>query len=499
MTQCGYTAGIWWWILTSVRGAVINPSETGQFQFMFLRLSATLALCVSITQLAISANASAADGDSPETAIAEFYRLMSFEAGSRPDYDRIRSLLADDAVLLMSASPESIELIDADESIRRIRQKTEESGLGDYGFLATPRNINCRVANATAHCVTVVEVQYPGLDVQPVVSTDLTTLEKQEGRWLATSSAMFVSVPDVEPPSILSFPVKRSGPTPTEGRKWDRPLPFLAQKVMDLGYDLPEPFGISIIPVMMRQDMDLDNLAISLTGGPLRDIDIVNFAGTSVDSTTLQIKLDAWLFPFMNAFASVGYVDGGASVPVAVLGTDFMDFLGLGARCDGGVLEPDMCQRTLVGDFDTSYRGESYTAGFTLATGWKNMFVAIPVSYTVTHLDDGKKPEAFNVSPRVGVNSDTGGWGVISTYIGATYLDSENVVTGEFTFDTSDSGVPELGDTTTIDYQVDQSSKDKWNYLIGFNWNVSKKWSAMAEAGFGGSRSNFISSFTYRF
>ena len=176
-----------------------------------------------------------------------------------------------------------------------------------------------------------------------------------------------------------------------------------------------------------------------------------------------------------------------------------MDFLGLGARCDGGALEPDMCQRTLLGDFDTSYRGESYTAGFTLATGWENMFVAIPVSYTVTHLDDGKKPEAFNVSPRVGVNSDVGGWGVISTYIGATYLDSENVVTGEFTFDTSGSGVPELGDTTTIDYQVDQSNKDKWNYLIGFNWNVSKKWSAMAEAGFGGSRSNFISSFTYRF
>jgi hypothetical protein len=463
------------------------------------RILPALALCASIAQPAISANATAADSDSPESVIAEFYRLISFEAGSRPDYDRIRSLLADDAVLLTNVSPETIELIGADESIRRIRQKIEESGLGDYGFLSTPENINCQVANVTAYCVTVVEVQYPGLDVPPVVSTDLTTLEKQEGRWLATSSAMYVTVPDVAPPSILSFPVKRSGPTPTEGRKWDRPLPFLAQKVVDLGYDLPEPFGISIIPVTMRQDMDLDNLAISLTGGPLRDIDIVDFAGTSVDSTTLQIKLDAWLFPFMNVFASVGYVDGSANVPVAVQGTDFMDFLGLGARCDGGGLEPDMCQRTLLGDFDTSYRGESYTAGFTLATGWKNMFVAIPVSYTVTHLDDGKKPEAYNVSPRLGVNSDAGSWGVISTYIGATYLYSENVVTGEFTFDSSDSGVPEIGDTTTIDYEVDQSNKDKWNYLIGFNWNVSKTWSAMAEAGFGGSRSNFISSFTYRF
>ncbi len=466
---------------------------------MYIRLLVMLTLCMFISQHAMATSATEVGDDSPEAVIAEFYRLMSFEAGSSPDYDRLRNLLADDAVLLLSATAETIELIDADESIRRIQQKIEESGLTDYGLLAIPKNINCQIADVTAYCVTVVETQYPGLDAPSVISTDLTTLEKQEGRWLATSSAMFVTVPDVEPPSILSFPVKRTGPTPVKGREWDRALPFLAQKVIDLGYDLPKPFGISIIPVAMRQDMNLDNLAISLTDGPLQDIPIVDFAGTSVDSTTLQVKLDAWLFPFMNLFASVGYVDGGANVPVVVQGADLMNYLGLGARCNGGALEPNMCQRTLIGDFNTSYEGESYTAGFTLATGWKNMFVALPVSYTWTYLNDDKEAEAFNISPRIGVTSDIGSWGAMSTYIGATYLDSTNVVTGQYTFDTPDSGVPEIGDTTTIDYQVDQSNKDKWNYLIGFNWNISKKWSAMAEAGFGGSRSNFISSFTYRF
>jgi len=438
--------------------------------------------------------------DSPEAVIVEFYRLMSFQAGSRPDFDGIRSLLADDAVLLTSATPETIELTDADESILRIQQKMEESGLADFGLLSIPKNINCHIADVTAYCVTVVETQYPGLDdVQPVISTDLTTLEKQEGRWLATSSALFVSVPDVEPPSILSFPVKRTGPTPVKGRKWDRPLPFLAQKVIDLGFDLPKPFGISVMPVIMRQDMNLDNLAFSLTGGPLREIDIVDFDRTSIDSNTLQVKFDAWLFPFMNVFASVGILDGSGSVPVTIQGADLMDYIGLGARCDGGALEPDMCQRTLAGEVKPTYKGETYTAGFTLATGWKNMFVAIPASYSWTKLDDGKEAEAFNISPRIGVNSDIGSWGAMSTYIGATYLDSTNEVTGIFTFETSDPDVPELGDTVTIDYQIDQSNKDKWNYLIGFNWNISKKWSAMAEAGFGGSRSNFISSFTYRF
>ncbi len=87
----------------------------------------------------------------------------------------------------------------------------------------------------------------------------------------------------------------------------------------------------------------------------------------------------------------------------------------------------------------------------------------------------------------------------MSTYIGATYLDAKFDITGSVTFDTRDSGVPGVGDTTTVDYKITQKNKEKWNYLIGFNWDITKSWSAQAEAGFGGSRSNLISSATYRF
>ena len=37
------------------------------------------------------------------------------------------------------------------------------------------------------------------------------------------------------------------------------------------------------------------------------------------------------------------------------------------------------------------------------------------------------------------------------------------------------------------------------NYLLGFNWDFSKTWSVMAEAGIGGSRQSFISAVTFRF
>ena len=42
-------------------------------------------------------------------------------------------------------------------------------------------------------------------------------------------------------------------------------------------------------------------------------------------------------------------------------------------------------------------------------------------------------------------------------------------------------------------------SSYRWNYLIGFNWEMYRQWSVMVEAGFGGSRDNFIAGATYRF
>ena len=467
---------------------------------MYFRLFVLLVLYLSVPRLAMAASATEIDTDTPEKTIEEFYRLLSFEAGSRPDFDRLRLLLTDDAVILEQDSSADIELLGAEESLRRIGNKIEEVGFENFGLRFIPRSIDCKTSNLLAYCVTSVEVQYPGLDAQPVITTDLSTLEIKEGRWLATSSALFVKIPDINPPSILSYPVRRKTPAPVEGRKWDRPLPFMAQKAIDLGYDLPGPFGISIIPVTMRQDMNLNGLAVSVNGGPTGDIDFVDFATPSVDSDTLQVKLDAWLFPFMNVFAVVGLLDGSSTVPVIIQGEDLMNFINLGSRCDGGLAQPGICTRTLAEAAKPEYGGESYTLGTTLATGWDKMFVALPLTYTRTNLDNKDDyVEAYSVSPRIGVTGDAGNWGSISTFIGATYLDSTNKITDTVTFDTSDSGVPELGDTTTLEYTVDQSNKDKWNYLIGFNWSITQNWGAHAEAGFGGSRSNFISSMTYRF
>jgi hypothetical protein len=86
----------------------------------------------------------------------------------------------------------------------------------------------------------------------------------------------------------------------------------------------------------------------------------------------------------------------------------------------------------------------------------------------------------------------------ISADGGATYLHADIDVRGSATLDTSNSGIPDIGDKTVIEYTVFQGNEDRWNALAGVNWEIKKKLNLHLEGGFLGSRSNIITSLTYR-
>ena len=184
------------------------------------------------------------------------------------------------------------------------------------------------------------------------------------------------------------------------------------------------------------------------------------------------------------------------NAPIAIEGKDLLEFIGV--ECNGGIFEPDACHRSFNAIANPEYKGNNLSLGFNLAMGWDRFFVTLPVTYVRTDLnilDDTIK--ALQISPRIGISADAGEWGTISTFFGITYLDAELDVSGKLSFNTAD--VPTASDTTTLDFVINQENADKYNYLIGFNWDVTKSWSFHSEAGFGGSRESFIASATYRF
>ena len=272
---------------------------------------------------------------------------------------------------------------------------------------------------------------------------------------------------------------------------WHRKLPFLAQQVVDLGFELPNPYGVAIISGRIRQDLILENLAIGINGPPDQQIDFVDFGTPSVENSMLQLKLDAWILPFLNVFTTVGVFDGDAAIPLKFVGSDLFPQL-----C---AITPNapVCVRTYSSVANPRYEGSNVSVGMNLAMGWDRFFIALPVTYAWTDVDIIEDTAtALNITPRIGMTGDMGNRGSVAVFVGATYLRTEVAIAGEVDLDTP--GGPD-GDVTTFAFRISQRNKDRWNYLLGFNWDLNKRWSVMAEAGFGGSRENFIGGVTYRF
>ena len=318
----------------------------------------------------------------------------------------------------------------------------------------------------------------------------------------ASSTAVFAQALSTTASDVASLEDRELGEANTrEGERviYDRALPFLGQEVVDLGFELPNPYGLQLIGYWQQQELVLENLAVAVNGGPVQDIDFLDLGRPSVENTTAQFKLDAWLFPFMNIYASVGSFTGDGVIPLAVEGRDLLHFLGFENLCQGGAVELPICSRILSAVAKPKYEGDALALGMNLAMGWDDYFVTLPISHAWTDVNIlNETVTALNISPRFGYLHELERGGKLAIYTGATWLKAEVDISGTVVLDTSDSDVVELGDAVALDFVVSQRNRDRWNYVLGFNWDLSDTWSMQAEVGFGGSRDNLIVSGMYR-
>ncbi len=298
---------------------------------------------------------------------------------------------------------------------------------------------------------------------------------------------LFVVVPHLEDREIGDANVDEQG----NNLVWNHPLPFFGQEVIDLGFELPLPFGVSVIPASFEQDLTLSDLRIGSGGVATRPIESLTFDNPSVKNTALQLKFDAWLFPFMNVFATVGQVDGRATVPLSLLGQDLLP-----DRCDRPIATPAFCDQVFSATAKPDYDGTNWSIGTTLAMGWDRFFFVLPMVYAVSDIDIlNTDVDAINISPRFGINADLGRYGDIAIFAGATYLKAEVEVAGDVVFD--NPGDP--GKDLTLSYRLVEENKDPWNAAIGTNWQLNQRWGLLLEVGLGGTRDDVIAGLTYRF
>jgi hypothetical protein len=245
-------------------------------------------------------------------------------------------------------------------------------------------------------------------------------------------------------------------------------LPFMKDKVGDV--ELPLPWGIGIDFYTMDQVYDIESLQFELPGVSLGDPSLLMVTN---DVQHFDIKLDAWILPFLNVFGVLGKIESETVIDLSRAPVQGLPFpLGkLPVDTDGTVLG----------------------LGFTLAYGNENWFTSLTTTFTDTDLKGNfdSSVESLTVQPRIGIVR--GQW---QFWVGGLYLDTEETHKGSVELPLGlENGVPVL---VPLPFDVVLGGADDWNTAIGARHVFSKHASLSFEVGFG-DREHTLFAFNYRF
>ena len=263
-------------------------------------------------------------------------------------------------------------------------------------------------------------------------------------------------------------------------------LPIWGQKVRDMGFDLPLPFGAGANFVLMDQGIDIRNVKVGI-GDPTFEIDDLGLSDARARDTAITMRLDMWLLPFANIYGIFGYIDGESELDLDISKiTSNLPIPGLPSVSEPG--------KTI--DLNIHYNGTTYGGGMTLAGGYKDFFASVDGNYTYSDIDivDGDIT-TLTISPRVGLLVDSPAIkGSLAFWVGAMYMKYKQTITDDINLNELDPRLPSV----QLDFKLDVKNDEPWNFLFGGQWEITKRWQVMAEGGVGDRKQLILGAF-FRF
>lgn len=324
-------------------------------------------------------------------------------------------------------------------------------------------------------------------------------------------------------------------------------LPIWGDKATALGFDLPYSAGLSVNYLTQESELVLGNLLVGFNNGPQYDIDeIVRFNNAIAQASALNIRPDIWLLPFLNVYGILGKVKSSTQIdasiylpdtanvwsPVASFGTTAKfdgTVFGLGITptmgVGGGWIALDMnfawtdiealdkpVKTFVFGPrFGKSFKLKKPQSQVALWAGGFRVAFSSETSGSLPLIDlfPGADPQA-KVDQAI-INVDTKQMNVDEWWNGLSTIEQANPV-NKAKYETANRALNTAGellnaadaalndeDQATVQYSLDKSLKDAWNFIIGGQYQLNKHWMIRAEYGFLGSREQFLTSLQYRF
>lgn len=324
-------------------------------------------------------------------------------------------------------------------------------------------------------------------------------------------------------------------------------LPIWGEKAAALGFDLPYSAGLSVNYLTQESELVINNIMVGFNGGPQFNIDeIIRIDEAISQASALNIRPDVWVLPFLNVYGILGKVQSSTKIGAGIFLPDTSNVWN------------EVASFGTTADFNGTVMGLGITPTMGVGGGW----IALDMNFAWTDIDALDKPvKTFVFGPRFGksfkfkrpqhqialwvggfrvqFSSETSGslplidlfpgaepqekvdqaimnvedkqmnvdewWNGLSNIEQANPVNKAKYETANRVLNTAGqllNGIDAaLNDeqTATVDYSLDKGLKDKWNFIIGSQYQLNKKWMLRAEYGFLGSRKQFLASLQYRF
>jgi hypothetical protein len=243
---------------------------------------------------------------------------------------------------------------------------------------------------------------------------------------------------------------------PAEPRSF---FPLLADEALKRGYELPLPYGASLVVTgLANREIEVTDVRLDLDGAPvLPQADFVNL-GSSSDVFNANLKFDIFVLPFLNVYALLGYVYNESETTANITLTT--------PGPGGGDV---VFERTIPTKLDGFIGG----LGFALAGGYGNFFLVADASYIQSDLGFDDNFTATIATVRAGYRGTVGTL-PLQTWLGVGSWDTAATAVGH----------TDLPGGIRFTFEADQRPHTNWMYDVGANFEFTKRFQLVADVGF---------------
>lgn len=168
-----------------------------------LALSVGLMLCAALAGGPSAARAEEGEFDSAAAVVDELYRLVTFDAGEIPDWEKVRALFIPEAVIVLRATRTETAVFSVDGFVADFVSFIDRAKAVETGFAERIVRTKPLVFGDIAHILVLYEAQIPGSERGPQQGVDSFQLIHKDGRWWIASVVNEIPTPERPLPAEL--------------------------------------------------------------------------------------------------------------------------------------------------------------------------------------------------------------------------------------------------------------------------------------------------------